>query len=68
MDMAIELAAKIDYESWGGSWANAIEDRKWQARRLMLKIFEAIKDDSQARFELEDFLYVDPFLPGDSNE
>lgn len=57
MDRAIELAAKVNYENWGGSWRSATEDRKMQSRKEVIKIFEEIRSDASARSEVEDFLF-----------
>lgn len=44
MARAVEIAAKVNYENWGGKWEAATEDRKSQSRIEVMKIFKALED------------------------
>jgi hypothetical protein len=59
MDTAIETAAKVIFEKWGGPWASAPDFRKTQARREALSVLEAIRENQGAKEELIEFLHYD---------
>jgi hypothetical protein len=59
METAIEAAARVIFETWGGPWTTAPEFRREQARKEALSVFEAIKANQGARDELMEFLQYD---------
>jgi len=43
MEEAVEAAAKVNYENWGGPWATAPEFRRVQSRAEVVRIFKALE-------------------------
>lgn len=55
-ERAVEVAAKVIYETWGGPWAIAPQFRRDQAGREASAILLALKQDPQAAQEAAKYL------------